>query len=360
MKVSIIKCNSYHKIKKAVERSVDLLGGFQKYIKKGDKVLLKPNLGFRRPPDSGFITNPQFVKAVAELIIEAGGKVLIGDICAGIDNERNAFDITGLKDVAEQTGSKLIDLKKSGFIVKKIPNHHVIDRIGLAKKIFEVDYVINLPKLKTHHMTFLTGAVKNLFGCVHPELRLLLHLQFNNADFNRSLVDIYSIMKPVLKLNIMDAVDAIEGGFASMGNKKRVGMVLASEDAICLDTVSAVVTGHNPLQIPWMACISEKNSDLCNIKKIDILGEKIEDVIVKDFKKHASVQEERSLELVLNKDRCVKCSRCIKNCPVRAIENYKIDNAKCIRCFCCEEVCPENAIEFVKNKNAKKNKINNC
>lgn len=347
MEVSIIKCEDYRKVKKAIQQAVDLLGGFQKYIRKGDKVLLKPNIGFRRPPDSGFVTNPQFVKAVAELAAEAGGKIIIGDIGAGLDQERKeAFEITGIKDVAEQTGSELTNLKEDGFIVKTISGHHVIDKIGIAKKIFEVDCVINLPKLKTHGVTFLTGAVKNLFGCVDPELRLLLHLQFNKEDFNRSLVDVYSVIKPVLKLNIMDAIDSIEGGFATIGNKKRTGLVLSSKDAVCLDTVSAVITGHNPLQIPWMSCISEKYSALCDIKKINILGEKIENVIVKDFKKHASITREQSLKLSINKDKCIKCDRCIENCPVKAIKDYKIDNTRCIRCFCCEEVCPKNAVEF--------------
>jgi uncharacterized protein (DUF362 family) len=341
MKVSVIKCEDYCKVKSAIKHSVDLLGGFQKYVKEGSTVLLKPNLGSCRPLDSGFVTHPQFIKAVAELVKEAGGKILIGDIAAGADGDACKF-----KEVAEQTSSQVIDLTKEGFVVKNIPDYYVVDRIGLTEKIFEVGCVINLPKLKTHGITFLTGAVKNLFGCVEPQLRLLLHLRFNTLDFNRALADIYSVIKPRITLNIMDAIDAIEGGFALKGNKKRVGLVLSSEDAVCLDVVSAAITGHNPSELPLINYAS-KNDPAYNIKNIEILGESLAGVVVKDFKKNEALTKGRTLKLNINKEKCAACGRCIKSCPVGAIKDYEIDNNICIRCFCCEEVCPNGAIRFL-------------
>lgn len=340
MKVSVIKCDDYCKVKSAIKHAVDLLGGFQKYIKEGNTVLLKPNWGSCMPPYSGFVTHPDFIKAVAELVEDAGGKALIGDIYAGVDDDSHIF-----KEITEGMGSQVIDLKKEGFVVKNIPDYDIVDRIGLTEKIFEVDCVINIPKLKTHGITFLTGAVKNLFGCVEPQLRLLLHLRFNNLDFNRALADIYSVIKPRITLNIMDAVDAIEGGFALKGNKKRVGLVLSSEDAVCLDAVSAAITGHNPSELPLINYAS-KNNPAYNIKNIEILGESLADVVVKDFKKNEAVTKGRTLKLNINKEKCAACGRCVKSCPVGAIKDYEIDNNICIRCFCCEEVCPKEAIGF--------------
>lgn len=341
MRVSITKCDDYCKVKLAIKQTVDLLGGFQKYVKEGDTVLLKPNLSSYRSLNNGFITHPQFIKAVAELVQEAGGKVLVGDIPAGIDNNRV------FKKIAEQTGLQVIDLAKEGFTVRAIPGGGVVDKIGLTKKIFEVNCVINLPKLKVHSITFLTGAVKNLFGCVEPQLRLLLHLQFGRAGFSHALADIYSVVKPKIALNIMDAVDAVEGGSSLTGNKRRVGLILSSEDAVCLDVVSAVITGHNPSGLPLISYASKKGA-VYDIKNIRILGESLAGVVVKDFKKSEAVVRGRVLKLSINKDKCIMCGRCGENCPVGAIKDYKIDDSKCISCFCCEEVCPEVAIEFSK------------
>lgn len=336
--VSIVKCEDYLEVERSIKKALNLLGGLNKFIKKGSKVLIKPNLLRPSKPNTAVITHPLVIEAVINLLKEINAEILIGDSCAGHDPRRTeeAFKISGIELIAKRTNSKIINFHEENFVTKPLNNKY-LDKITLAQKVFEVDHIINLPKLKTHPLTFLTGAVKNLFGCVHPNIRKHLHENFSREEFGEILADIHYIINPTL--NILDGVIAMEGDEGPVsGNLRNLNLILTSPDATALDIIAATITGHSQQSIPTI--------NIKYLKKINLMGNKIADVISKDFKKHSLIKENALLDIAINKQICSKCNECMKICPVNAINDYTIDKAKCIHCYCCKEICTANAIEF--------------
>ncbi|MDO8646920.1 MAG: DUF362 domain-containing protein [Candidatus Diapherotrites archaeon] len=360
VKVSMIKCLSYDEkqVQAAVKKAVDALGGFGKFVKKGQKVLLKVNLLESRKPEECVTTHPSIVKAVALLCKKQGAKVFIGDSPAVSGFEKSA-ETAGFAQVCKETGARLVELSepvetktKTGFAAKKL---------FISRKLNDFDVIINLPKLKTHIFTGFTGAVKNCYGCVPKRIKGEYHLKFPDSDsFSKMLLDLHSIVKP--NLSIMDAVFGMEGEGPSAGSPKQIGAILASESAIALDFIAVQSVGIRPEKISLLAFA--KKLGLEEFDRIQLLGDfKAGDFpIVKDFKPSKAFNYGLSrinflaklLRKFFNKkpalisEKCISCGKCFEACPAGAID-FKtkkpvFDYSKCIKCFCCQEVCPQKAI----------------
>ena len=238
-------------------------------------------------------------------------------------------------------------------------------RFELSGIIDEVDYIINVPKLKTHVMMGVTLAVKNTFGFIIGLNKSQLHFKMEDKEkFASMLVDLNNLVKPAI--NIMDGIIGMEGEGPGNGDPIHSGIISASYDSLAMDIVMCKVIGFEPLDI-WTnkIALSKKEKDF--MKDIEIAGEALEDVKIK-FKPC----EQKPLSFVLPKgvaklignlitsrpkidpEKCKACSECIKICPAKTIslKGYKsrktawIDKKYCIRCYCCHEICPYNAIDI--------------
>ncbi len=362
-KVAVVGCNDYSLSKDALKKSLDLLGGINCFVKEGHKVLIKPNLCDPLPPEKAATTHPSIIKAIIELVHEAGGVAIVGECPGGNDPQiaKKVFEISGIKRVVEETGAFLRNFQEEPFITKNIKKYKVLEKTDFAKAIFDVDVIINVPKLKTHGITFMTGAVKNCFGCVRPSERQYLHGKFSKMEaFVNGLVDIYSVVAP--SLTIMDAVVAMEGDEGpSYGDPKKVGVLLASCDGIAVDAVASEIVGYVPLAIPTSKEAAKRNLGVADLTNITIVGVELKNVKVDDFKKSSLFEqynpykktkntgEEFKLNPIVDKEKCTKCGHCVNNCPVGAItmDPYPvIDREKCILCYCCHELCPEGAYKL--------------
>lgn len=350
--VSIVKCSDYNTqaVQKAVEEAVGLLGGIEKFVKPGQKVLIKPNLLSARPPESGVCTHPEVIRAVIRLVRKVTDKIYVGDSHGG-------FDVVNMDNVYEISGMKKICLEEKITLVKfdSVLN---VDGIPFAKIVKEVDVIINVPKMKTHGLLTLTGAVKNMFGAVVGKHKAESHFKHvARPDFAFYIIKIFMYVKP--HLNIMDGIVAMEGDGPAAGGLRNAGLVLASADAVALDAVFSDIVGIDPeklLTTHYAEKMSLGESKLSNIK---ISGEDLASVRIDDFKlpKASFIYDSPAWVIKLfgkairtypfiKVDACVKCRICEKNCPAAAItiDRYKIDYSKCIFCFCCHELCPHTAI----------------
>ena len=178
-KVSAIQCDTYKakNLEKAILEAVESAGGLPDNFKPGCSVLLKPNLLTAKTPDSPTVTHPEFIRAVIRVLksfeIE---NITVGDSPAGKHSWNTLWEKTGIKKVAEEENVKLIPFENIKCI--NIDNNN----IPVLKEFFEYDGIISLPKLKSHLLTKMTGAVKNSYGLVIGQAKVIfihciLHLK---------------------------------------------------------------------------------------------------------------------------------------------------------------------------------------
>ena len=362
--VAIIKSRSYNNdhVYKDIKRSVDLLGGINRFVKKGDKVLLKPNLLSAKPPEAGITTHPAVIKAVAKLVMDAGGTPFIGDSPGGraINFEKVAA-ATGMKQAADELGIKLVEFRNP--VEMSATNGGIFKKLNVAKEAVDADVIISLPKLKTHVQMFLTLGVKNMFGCIIGLQKAQWHFKagVDRKYFAAMLLELYSLLKP--SLTIVDGIVAMEGdGPGSAGKLRNLGLVFAGQDAVALDTVICNALGVRNEELPILVAAKEKGIGITEMEKIDVLGERLEDVSIHDFIRPKMIDvmfgpsmlkkffmNNITSKPVEDKKMCTLCSKCIEACPTDIIsikgKRLNFDYDKCIRCFCCLEVCPEGAMQ---------------
>jgi uncharacterized protein (DUF362 family)/NAD-dependent dihydropyrimidine dehydrogenase PreA subunit len=360
-KVSIVRCNNYNsrEVIDAVFYAVDLLGGIKNFIKQNDNVLIKPNLLSPRRPDEAVCTHPEVLRAAIKLVKEARAKPIVGDSPGSFFTVRDVdfvYEATEVKRITEEENAELIKFEKSC----------IINGYPIAEVCLNASLIISLPKLKTHALTIMTGAIKNTFGLIPGLSKVECHR--NNPkpkDFVKILLDIFEITKP--RLSIMDAIVAMEGDGPAAGDPRALGLILASPDAVSLDVVISELVGLPPHRDIVISEARRRGAGETNINNIRILGTAIEDIKLSDFKLPKTSYRinlvpdflanifTRAIDFkpVINEDLCKKCKVCKNNCPVDAItiteQCSQINNRICVRCFCCHEVCCYSAIYIKRN-----------
>ena len=366
-KVALIGCEAYEleQIKEKLNTTIEAMGGFDKFLKPGQTVLLKVNLLMKRKPEEATTTHPTFVKALGLLLMEFGVKVIIGDSPGGPFNEKalkGIYEVCGFSDFStygmtlNQNFNACSHLCDEALIMKKI------EMIEVATK---VDAIISVSKLKTHGMTKFTGAVKNMYGLIPGLKKAEYHYTLPNiTDFSQMLVDVCMHGSPVL--SFMDGIVAMEGAGPSGGEPRNVGVILASTSPYHLDVAACKIVGINPLEVPTIARSIERDILSRDLNDFEMVLEAYESFYISDFK-IPSIHGVGLLENkvpkwfdawvnyiikpkpVIQKKNCIGCGECALCCPAKTI---KMRNSKpiihlneCIRCFCCQELCPAKAIE---------------
>ncbi len=365
-KISIVKCNSYESlaVEQAERRTVDLLGGITCFVKPGSRVLVKPNLLMSKGPEYAITTHPQVVSSVIHILKEINCRVVIGDGPSVwgeyIENVDEVYEVTGIKKVAHDEGVELVNFDK----------RRMRDKFPLTSWLDECDYLINLPKFKTHGFTLITGAIKNLFGLIPGTYKTELHKNyFKPSEFVKILADIYQEARPAL--TIIDGISAMEGeGPGTSGKVRQLNLLLAGSDCVALDTVMARIMGikHQEVLSTREAALRGLGED--NLSKIKIEGEGIDKLNIRPFilpqaSKLNNLPD--AFKIILKwliryypyslRLKCTRCGHCVNICPKKCIMlkkkgivfNYK----QCIACFCCQESCPAAAIGVKKSILAK-------
>jgi uncharacterized protein (DUF362 family)/Pyruvate/2-oxoacid:ferredoxin oxidoreductase delta subunit len=362
--VTIVRCENYEKsaLSSALKKALDLQGGMSKFVKSGDKVLLKVNLLSARSPEKCVTTHPDFVKEVARLVKAEGGMPFIADSPA-LDSFKRVSAKTGMDSVAGSLGLEVLEL--SNPIPVRAPEGALFKNIEIASQAIEADVVINLPKLKTHSQMLLTLGVKNLFGTIVAQRKAEWHHMagVNRDTFASLLLDIYQVVKPAL--TILDGIWGMEGHGPSNGTPKKIGIIGAAEDAVALDVAICRTLGAPPRMFPLYRVARSRGLGETDMEKITLNGDPPEDMHFDNFAfpaldsmgilpEYFDWFTRRYLvsKPAHRRNYCVGCGQCAQICPADAVKlkDKKIffDYNKCIRCYCCQEVCPEDAIEFKK------------
>ena len=364
--VSLIRCKTYEPngLFEKVKEAVELIGGIEKFVKPGSKVLLKPNLLMAANPESAITTHPEFARAVIKILKSIGCKIYLGDgpsvFGSQMENIIKVYEQTGIQKMAEEEAVELVTFDK----------RYMNGYFPLAQYVKDCDYVLSIPKFKTHEYMILTGAVKNLFGLIPGTFKLECHKNFHQPErFAEMLLDVYAAVKPAL--SIVDGITGMEGnGPATSGTKRDFALILAGQDAIAIDSVLARIMNIKPDFIYTIKEARKRGIGNIDLNNIEIKGEDLSSCVFKDFKLPETSLKQSIIRNLpgpvanilkklltfhprIDSDVCRLCEACVKNCPQKTMTNKDgkivIDYSQCISCFCCREVCPHKAIGIKKS-----------
>lgn len=362
-KVALLRCPDYRieQVREVILRGLESLGGIDRFVGPGERILLKPNLLAPDPPASATVTHPAVFEAAARILLDRGIRVLYGDSPSFYPLER-ALKKSGIQEAADRLGLQAADFNSRERVYFEGGQQNRVFEI--ARGVLEADGMISLPKLKTHGFTLMTGAVKNQFGCIPGIQKSGFHAKLEDpVRFSNMLVDLTRFLRP--RLYIMDAVLAMEGNGPRRGDPVQLGLIIMSADPVALDTVAARVAGIDPQAV--FPIVQGARNGLGSMDDIEVLGESIEEVkkkfslprysgnfnsippFIRNLLKRIIVQQP-----VIHYESCIRCHECQKICPttpksilIREQDNYpEHDYRHCIRCYCCQETCPAGAISI--------------
>ena len=217
-----------------LDKALETLGGIGKYIKKGQKVVIKPNIGWDRPPESGANTNPELVGRMVSRCLEAGAKeVSVFDHTC--DNWVASYSKSGIRAAVEAAGGKMVSgAVEEDYREVDIPGAVNMKKAKVHRLILDSDVFFNVPVLKHHGGAKLTCAMKNFMGLVWDRR----HMHANNLQ--QCIADASLIRRP--DLNVVDAFRVMTTG-GPRGNANSVvrnlRSLLLSRDIVAVDTASA-------------------------------------------------------------------------------------------------------------------------
>lgn len=254
-----------------VREALAHLGGMERFVRPGQTVLIKPNLTIWRTAREGVTTDPRIVAALARLAREAGaGVVQVGECSSCGQVTREIMRITGMERAARAAGAEPVYFDEVEQVEVAIPRGRLIQSIPLPRPLLEADVVIACPKLKTHFLDPVTGAIKLWVGAVRQDTMHRLH----RDRVQETVADLLTVTRP--DLVVMDAVIAGEGDGPVAVRGRFVGCVLASDDPVALDVIAGDLAGFDGEQMRFPRCAAERGVGVAGRGRIDVLGVPVE------------------------------------------------------------------------------------
>jgi uncharacterized protein (DUF362 family)/NAD-dependent dihydropyrimidine dehydrogenase PreA subunit len=369
--VALAGCPSYESglVYDAIKKGITLLGGVSEFVRPGEKILLKPNMLAGRSPELAVTTHPAVFEAAAKIFQAAGAILCYGD-SPGYGSPKQAARKAGLAQTAERLGIEEADFENPADAAfsagVELPGGGG-QGLHLVRGVCEADGIISLPKMKTHSLTRITGAVKNQLGCIPGFEKARLHFRYPNAlRFSAVLAAITKAVNP--RLYIMDGITAMEGEGPAGGNPVAMGLILLSRDPVALDAVFCRLIGLSPAFVPTIQAGETLGMGTAEKDAITLTGDPINkfinlnfDVVRQPVSADFTFRILRPLRNkliprpVIRPEACRKCGVCVEACPVHPLTALEFPPgernsppvyrySRCIRCYCCQEMCPHKAI----------------
>lgn len=223
----------------ATRKALEAIGGISRFVKKGQRVVLKPNMSFTRTPEFGATTHPSVVATVAHDCMNAGAQqVLILDHT--LHRAELCLERTGIREACKDIpGVHVLTLQERKFFREiKIPQGKVLERVEVMKEVLDGSVLINIPVAKSHSATGVSMGIKGLMGLIWD--RESFHSRYN---MNQALADLATVINP--QLTILDATRALtSGGPGGPGTVMKPNLVIAGVDPVAVDSYGVSI-------VPW-------------------------------------------------------------------------------------------------------------
>ena len=337
----------------------------------GKQVLFKPNLVLAKRPDQGATTHPAVISALADVVFSMGAEsVTLADSPGG------PYSAAALSHVYKVCGMDTVDPRvrlNDDFGFGNVTMHGEKLRNARLLSVYQkADVVVDLCKMKSHSLTGMSCAVKNLFGLIPGLEKFEMHSAFPALpDFSEMLCDLGMYVtadKPFLA--VCDAILSMEGNGPTHGVPKMTGQMLVSRDPFALDIVAEHMMRRDgeTLYLNAAAARSRIPRDWREIPLLGTAEPPTFDFVRPDadsgsFLKNLSgfmggrFAKAFEPKPMIIRNKCVGCGKCAASCPQRTIEMVKrggktrpkIHRDACIKCYCCQELCPIGAVGIRQN-----------
>lgn len=274
--VSIVKTKpqpGYEEIRRAVQQSLDLIGGIRDIVEPENLVLINPS--WVAPPverEAGCITIAEVTRAVADIVKNIGARPVIAESSAVGVNSEKVIQASGYRAMREM-GYEVIDLKSLKTTVQMpVENGKVFESIETWDLVQQADVIISVPKLKTHDQTEMTCSIKKLKGLLTDKNKKAMHQQ----GLFEGVIDLLAAVKP--RLAVVDAIVCQEGVGPVFGKPVEMNLVLAGKDLIAVDSVCARLIGYEPGETLLTVNAAARDLGVMDPAKIAIKGEKLQAV----------------------------------------------------------------------------------
>jgi uncharacterized protein (DUF362 family) len=220
-----------------LEAAMAPLGGMGRFVKKGQRVVIKANIAWARTPEQACTNNPELLSALIKMCYEAGAnRVAVWDHTC--DNYQFTFSRSGLKETAQKAGADIFSGHgRNVYKEVEVPKGKKLKTAEVLKDVLESDVFINFPLPKHHFATELTLGLKNLIGIVWDMEQL------HKIDLHQCIADINTLRRP--DLVVMDAIRILTtNGPKGPGKTEDIGEVIASTDIVAADAYAATFFKH--------------------------------------------------------------------------------------------------------------------
>jgi len=274
-KVAITCGKEYAEAERMVNEALDLLG-IESVCKRGDNVLVKPNLCLPTPPEDAETTHPAVVAAVVKRAKQEGGTVWVGESCAWHFPMELVFETTQVRQAALDAGAdEVVDLGTCEFVDAQVPNPRVMKTAAIPKPVVDADVIINLPKMKNNFVTLTTLSIKNMLGLLRPEDRHPYHR--TPMDMAWACNDIFKIINRQHRLTLIDGIWGVEGA-THAGPVCKPGVIVASEDPIAAEAIGNMIMGYHALESAQVQIGMKDDLGTGEPAEIEVVGARVEDV----------------------------------------------------------------------------------
>jgi len=254
------------------KKAIELMGGMEQFVKKGQTVVVKPNIGFPRVPEIGATTNPFLVKTIIEHCYLAGAKkvyVFDNPVRFTSGTPRDCYKLSGIEEAAKSARGIVVPTDDLSYREVKIPGGKTLKTTEVNSLILDCDVFINAPILKDHSSAHLSIAMKNLMGIVDNRM------EYHMKGLDQCIADFCLFRKP--DLNVVDAYRVLMSlGPSGPSDPKSANVeikktLLMSKDIVAVDAAATKIFGKEPGDIRYIKIGHQQKIGNMNLKELNIV-----------------------------------------------------------------------------------------
>ncbi|MHA2229857.1 MAG: DUF362 domain-containing protein [Candidatus Thorarchaeota archaeon] len=243
-----------------VRQAIGEIGGIGAYVKSGNKVLIKPNICGGNPEILGTFTDKNIVDEIVKMVREQGAEPIIADSDMIWTRFQPVAEAQGWPQWAEEANVPLVNLGDTEWVRFDFGKGSAIGKVPVSRELVDADVIISIPVMKTHLLTNITIAMKNMYGTFPEE---------NKAKYHRFGIErvVYEVCKAFTpNLTIIDGTVGGEGTGPLSSDPVNSGTIIASNDVVAADAIACTIMGYDPFEVAHIRIADKEGLGDANIE----------------------------------------------------------------------------------------------